>query len=84
MLGKCYFQNEDNILNGSNKFSTFFQLPYPMYELTVKGYYGQAVKYCLHMIKFNTKFNSQTGNFEITANFIGYTYAMLSDMILGF
>jgi hypothetical protein len=35
------------------------------------------------MIKFNTKFNSQTGNFEITANFIGYTHAM-SDMILGF
>jgi hypothetical protein len=40
---KCYFQNEDNILNGSNKFSTFFQLPYPMYELTVKGYYGQQL-----------------------------------------
>jgi hypothetical protein len=35
------------------------------------------------MTKFNSKFNSQTGNFEITANFIGYTYAMLSDMLLG-
>jgi hypothetical protein len=54
-----------------------------MYELTVKGYYGQAVKYCLHMIKFNTKFNSQTGNFEITANFIVYVCDAY-DMILGF
>ena len=35
------------------------------------------------MTKFNSKFNSQTGNFEITASFIGYTYAMLSDMLLG-
>ena len=42
------------------------------------------VTYCLHMLKFSAKFNSQTGNFEITANFIGYTYAMLSDMLLGY
>ena len=36
------------------------------------------------MTKFNSKFNSQTGNFEITANFIGFTYAMLSDMLIGY
>ena len=60
------------------------QLPYPIYKLRVKGYYGQPVDYCLHMTKFNSRFNSQTGNFEITANFIGYTYAMLSDMLLGY
>jgi hypothetical protein len=81
--GSAIFQNEANLIDGTNKYSTFFQLPYPLYELTVKGYYGRAVKYCLHMTKFNSKFNSQTGNFEITANFIGYTYAMLSDMLIG-
>jgi hypothetical protein len=42
------------------------------------------VKYDLHMTKFNARFNSKTGNFEITANFIGYTYAFLSDMIIGY
>ena len=82
--GSSVFQNEENISNGENKYATFFQLPYPIYSLTIKGYYGMPVTYCLHMIKFNSKFNSQTGNFEIIANFIGYTYAMLSDMLLGY
>ena len=82
--GSAIFQNEANITSGFNKYSTFFQLPYPLYELTIKGYYGMPVKYCLHMTKFNSKFNSQTGNFEITANFVGYTYAMLSDMLIGY
>jgi hypothetical protein len=82
--GGAIYQNENRILNNKNKYATFFQLPYPIYELTVKGYYGKAVKYCLHMTKYTSKFNSQTGNFEITVNFVGYTYAMLSDMLLGF
>lgn len=84
LRGSAIFQNEDYINKGTNKYATFFQLPYPLYVLTVKGYYGMPVKYELHMTKFTAKFNSQTGNFEITASFIGYTYAMLSDMLLGF
>jgi GH24 family phage-related lysozyme (muramidase)/LAS superfamily LD-carboxypeptidase LdcB len=84
--GSAIFQNEQNISgnNTSNKYSTFFQLPYPKFELEIKGYYGKPVTYCLHMLKFNSKFNSKTGNFEISCQFIGYTYAMLSDMLLGY
>ena len=83
--GSSIFQNEENILNNKgNKYTTFFQLPYPMFELEIKGYYGLPVKYCLHMLKFNSKFNSQTGNFEITCEFIGYTFALLSDALLGY
>lgn len=82
--GSAIFQNEERLSNSDNNYSVFFQLPYPLYELTVKGYYGQPVKYCLHMTKFTSRFNSQTGNFEITASFIGYTYAMLSDMLIGY
>jgi hypothetical protein len=82
--GSAIFQNENNLKNGTNKYSTFFELPYPLYELTIKGYYGRPVKYCLHMTKFNSRFNSQTANFEITASFVGYTYAMLSDMLVGY
>lgn len=70
--------------NGKSKYNVFFRLPYPLFELTIKGYYGKPVKYCLHMLKCNTKFNSQTGNFEIAAKFVGYTYALLSDMLIGY
>lgn len=84
--GSSIFQNESNIAgNGNgNKYSTFFQIPYPIFELEIKGYYGKPVTYCLHMLKFNSKFNSKTGNFEIQCDFIGYTYAMLSDLLIGY
>ena len=82
--GSSIFQNEAELFEDSaNKYSTFFEFPYPLFELEIKGYYGQPVTYCLHMLKFNSKFNSQTGNFEISCEFIGYTYAMLSDMLIG-
>lgn len=66
----------------TSKYNVFFRLPYPLYQLKVKGFYGKPVTYCLHMTKFTSKFNSQTGNFEITTNFVGYTYALLSDMLM--
>ena len=83
--GASIFQNEGDIMreDTENPYSVFFDFPYPLFELEIKGYYGYPVKYCLHMVKFNSKFNSQTGNFEIRAEFIGYTYAMLSDMLIG-
>lgn len=83
LRGSSIFQNENMMKNG-NKYTTLFELPYPIFRLTIKGYYGLPVSYDLHMTKFNAKFNSKTGNFEITANFIGYTYAMLSDMLIGY
>jgi hypothetical protein len=82
--GTSIFQNESKLKEGKNKYGVFFQLPYPLYTLTIKGYYGMPVSYCLHMTKFTSRFNSQTGNFEITASFIGYTYAMLSDLLIGY
>ena len=82
--GSAIFQNEEKTANNENDYSVFFQLPYPLYKLKIKGYYGQPVEYCLHMTKFTSRFNSQSGNFEITASFVGYTYAMLSDMLIGY
>lgn len=67
-----------------SKYKMFFELPYPIFSLTVKGYYGKPVKYCLHLLKWNAKFNSNTGYFEIDAEFIGYTYAILTDLLLGY
>lgn len=68
----------------NSEYSGFFDLPYPIFALKVKGYYGKTVKYCLHLTKWNARFNTTTGNFEISADFIGYTYAMLTDMLLGY
>lgn len=65
-------------------YSLFFHLPYPVFELTLKGYYGKPVTYYLNLIKFNTKFNSQTGNFESRGEFIGWSYAFLADILMGF
>jgi hypothetical protein len=69
--------------NTESKYSVFFSLPYPIFKLTVKGYFGRPVTYCLHLTKWNSRFNSDTGNFEIDSEFIGYTYAKLTDMLMG-
>ncbi len=76
--GQSIFQR-----GNSSKYSIFFELPYPLFELTVKGFYGKPVTYCLHLFKWNSSFNSNTGNFEVNAEFLGYTYAMLTDMLMG-
>ena len=76
--GQSIFQR-----GNSSKYSIFFELPYPLFELTIKGFYGKPVTYCLHLFKWNSSFNSSTGNFEVNAEFLGYTYAMLTDMLLG-
>jgi hypothetical protein len=65
-------------------YALFFHLPYPIFELTVKGYYGKPITYYLNLVKFNTKFNSQTGNFECRGEFIGWSYAFLADILMGF
>ena len=67
----------------SSKYKMFFELPYPLFKLKIKGFYGKAVTYCLHLQRWNANFNSETGNFEIQADFIGYTYAFLTDMLIG-
>ncbi len=65
-------------------YGAFFHQPYPIFELTVKGYYGQPVKYFLSVQKFTTSFDPGTGNYKSRAQFIGYSYAFLSDILLGF
>ena len=69
-------------LTNSSKFNIFFKLPYPVFKLTVKGYYGSAVSYCLNMTKWNTQFNPDSGSFEIVADFVGYTFTFLADILM--
>jgi hypothetical protein len=64
-------------------YSAFFNLPYPTFYLTLKGYYGKAVRYPLLLTKFASSFNSSTSNFEITLNFTGFQFGVLNDINLG-
>jgi hypothetical protein len=75
--GKTLFESPEN-----SPYSAFFHLPWPIFYLTVKGYYGKAIKYRLHQVKFNSKYNSSNGNFEVQCDYVGSTYAYLADISL--
>ncbi len=64
-------------------YNAFYDFPYPIFKLVVKGFYGKPVEYTLHLTDFNIKFESETGNAIINCEFVGYTYAYLSDMLIG-
>lgn len=66
--------------SSDNPLSVFFSQPYPIFKLTVKGFYGRAVNYCLHFLKMDASFDSKSGGFKIKAEFIGYTYAFFADI----
>lgn len=61
-------------------FKCFFSFPYPKYTLQVKGFYGEAVTYQLSCSGFKSSFNSDNGNFESEATFLGYNYSLMTDI----
>ena len=75
--GKTLFEDSKN-----SPYKAFFHLPWPIFYLTVKGYYGKAIRYRLHMTKFTSRFNESNGNFESTNTFIGSTFVYLNDILL--
>lgn len=75
--GKTLFESPEN-----SPYKAFFHIPWPIFYLTVKGYYGKAIRYRLHMVSFNSAFNSGTGNFDIDTTFVGSTFAFLNDIPL--
>lgn len=72
--------NDTSLGNGGSFFKALFCFPYPLFKLRVKGFYGQEVTYKLSVSDFKADFNSQTGNFEATVQFIGYMYGLYADM----
>ena len=76
--GRALFQLGDN-----SPYSAFFNLPYPPFYLTLKGYYGQAIKYQLNLKTFNARFNSFSGNYSISLEFVGYKFNILNEISMG-
>ena len=70
-------------LGEKSPYSAFLQMPYPLFFLTVKGFYGKAVRYELMMKSFNARFDPTDGNYKVSVSFIGRTAAILSDLSLG-
>jgi hypothetical protein len=76
--GRALFQLGDN-----SPYAAFFNLPYPPFYLTIKGYYGQAVRYQLNLQKFNARFNSFSGNYQVSLKFLGYKFNILNEIEMG-
>jgi hypothetical protein len=76
--GKALFSLGDN-----SPYAAFFNLPYPPFYLTMKGYYGQAIRYQLNLEKFNARFNSFSGNYQVSLEFKGYKFNILNEVQLG-
>ncbi len=73
--GRTLFEQGEN-----SPYSAFLQLPYPLFYLTVKGYYGKAIRYELMLKSFNARFDPTKGDYIVSVEFIGRTAAILSDV----
>lgn len=76
--GKGLFQ-----LGNNSPYSAFFNLPYPQFYLTLKGYYGQAIRYQLNLEKFHASFNGFSGNYLVRLQFRGYKFNILNEVSMG-
>ena len=76
--GKALFQ-----LGNDSPYSAFFNLPYPPFYLTLKGFYGQAIRYQLNLETFHASFNSYSGNYQVTLRFKGYKFNILNEVAMG-
>jgi hypothetical protein len=65
-------------------YSVFFNLPYPMFYLTLKGYYGKAIRYALNLTNFSATFDQENGNYNISLKFLGKLTGLLSDTLLDY
>jgi hypothetical protein len=72
--GKALFEQGE-----SSIYSAFFNFPYPLFYLTLKGYYGKAIRYRLSLLSFNARLDSSTGNFDVSLKLVGKFTALLFD-----
>lgn len=72
--GRALFEQGENSI-----YSAFFNFPYPLFYLTLKGYYGKAIRYRLSLLSFNARFDSKTGNYDISLKLVGKFTALLFD-----
>lgn len=67
-------------LGENSPYSLLVDFPPPIFKMTLKGYYGKSLDYDLHLVKQNTRFDSNTGNYYINVEFVARTFAPLADI----
>jgi hypothetical protein len=77
--GRALFES-----GNQSPYAAFFNMPYPMFELTLKGFYGKGVKYRLLLRSFNARFDSGTSNFTVDVKFHTYQFGCLSEVSMGY
>lgn len=77
--GRAMFEAGNN-----SPYAAFFNLPYPLFYLTIKGYYGKAVKLALMLQNFTSRYDTSSGNFKISLTFYTYKYTVLSEVLMGY
>jgi len=77
--GRALFEGGDN-----SPYAAFFNLPYPLFHLTLKGYYGKAIKLSLMLQNFSSRFDTYSGNFKIDLKFYTYKYTVLSEIPMAY
>lgn len=70
--------------DGNSFFKSLFSMPSPIFKLTIKGFYGKQVTYKLLMSKFDSEFDSETGNFIANVQFAGYMYGVYTELPMSF
>jgi hypothetical protein len=75
--GRALFELADN-----SPYAVFFQFPYPPFTLTLKGWYGKAVRYKLQLTDFKSKFDAESGSFNIDLKFQPYQFTVLNEIKL--
>ena len=76
--GRALFEKGDQ-----SPYAAFFNLPYPTFFLTIKGYYGKAVKYQLNLVSFSASFDGTTGNYRVALQFYAYKFTVLAETTVG-
>jgi hypothetical protein len=76
--GRAMFESGEN-----SPYAAFFNLPYPKFYLTIKGYYGKAVKLTLMLHSFTSRYDTGNGNFKVELVFYTYKYSILSEIQMG-
>ena len=73
--GFAFFNRENS------PYRILFDFPPPIFYLSFKGYYGKAITYQMHLVKYTTEFKSDSGNYNIQCKFIAISYAPLTDVL---
>jgi hypothetical protein len=68
----------------SSPYAAFFNMPYPMFELTLKGYYGKGIRYKLMLRSFNARYDYSSGNFIVELKFHTYQFSAIAEVSMGY